>query len=154
MAIHTLDRIQRLPITIDRAWDFFTSPKNLKRITPDTMGFNITSGNGDEPTHSGQIITYTVKPLLGIPIFWMTEIKHVEQHRFFIDEQRQGPYSLWHHKHYFKVVDGGIEMRDLVHYKLPLGFLGAIAHRLFVQKELEHIFDYRYKKLEELFGKL
>lgn len=154
MSIYILDRTQRLPISLDEAWTFFTSPKNLNRITPENMGFNITSNNGDEKTHSGQIITYTVKPILGIPLFWMTEIKHVEDHQFFVDEQRQGPYSIWHHKHYFKTIQGGVEMRDLVHYKLPLGILGKIAHTLFVRKELERIFDYRYNKLEMLFGKM
>lgn len=153
MATYALDRTQKLPISLQQAWNFFSSPKNLKEITPPEMGFDITSGNGDEKTHSGQIITYTVRPVLGIPMYWMTEIKNVQEPDFFIDEQRQGPYSLWHHKHYFREIDGGIEMRDLVHYKLPLGPLGAIAHWLFVRKKLESIFDYRTVQLEKIFGK-
>lgn len=154
MATYVLDCTQRLPISIDKAWAFFSSPENLKAITPAEMGFDITSGNGHEPTHAGQIITYTVRPVLGIPMYWMTEISHVEYHKFFVDEQRQGPYALWHHKHYFREIPGGVEMRDLVHYKLPFGILGVIAHKLFVRKKLQGIFDYRFKKLETLFGKL
>lgn len=153
MASYIIDRTHKLPVSLQVAWDFFSSPKNLKTITPPEMGFDITSGNGDEKTHSGQIITYTVRPLLGIPMFWMTEIKNAQEPNFFIDEQRQGPYSLWHHKHYFKEIEGGVEMRDLVHYKLPMGWLGVIAHQLFVRKKLEAIFDYRTTQLDKIFGR-
>ncbi|MCA6365372.1 MAG: SRPBCC family protein [Bacteroidetes bacterium] len=154
MACYVIDRTQRLPVTLQQAWTFFSSPENLQKITPPEMNFIITSGNGSEKTHSGQIITYKVSPLLGIRMFWMTEIKHVEEPHFFIDEQRKGPYALWHHKHYFKEIEGGVEMRDLVHYQLPLGFLGDIAHVLFVKKKLNQIFDHRFNQLEKLFGKL
>lgn len=104
--------------------------------------------------YTGQIITYTVRPLLNIPLFWMTEIKHVEPGVFFVDEQRIGPYAIWHHQHHFKAIPGGVEMTDLVHYKLPLGPLGALAKWLFVGRQLDGIFDYRWKKLEQLFGSL
>lgn len=154
MGCYIIHRTQKLPITLSAAWDFFSSPKNLKEITPSYMGFEILSNSNSDKMFAGQIITYNVKPLLGIPLFWMTEITHVENGRYFVDEQRFGPYSLWHHQHFFKEIPGGVEMTDLVHYKLPLGILGKVAHRLLVKKQLEEIFDYRYKILEERFGKI
>jgi ligand-binding SRPBCC domain-containing protein len=154
MPVHTLERFQKLPITAEEAWDFFSSPKNLNRITPPDMGFETTSGNENEPVHAGQIITYTVRPVLNIPMYWMTEIRQAEAPHFFIDEQRFGPYTFWHHKHYIKSIPGGIEMRDLIHYKLPFGFLGTIAHKLFVRKKLASIFDYRFRVLTEIFGEM
>ena len=104
--------------------------------------------------YAGQIIEYTVKPILGIPLYWMTEITHVQDLQFFVDEQRFGPYTMWHHQHHFKAIDGGVEMTDIVHYKLPLWFLGDIANSAFVKKQLNGIFDYRFKKVEALFGKM
>lgn len=155
MSVFTLERTIRLPITLEEAWDFFSSPANLKEITPPHMGFDIKSS----PTwlgkmYPGQIIAYTVRPLLGIPMYWLTEITHVREQAFFVDEQRVGPYSLWHHQHHFKAIPGGVEMSDVVHYRLPLGFLGRIAQALFVGKQLEGIFNYRTKVLEERFGRL
>jgi ligand-binding SRPBCC domain-containing protein len=154
MAVYKLQRTQQLPMSLEQAWDFFSSPANLKEITPSYMGFNITSDKKFlHRMYPGQIITYTVKPVLGIPLFWMTEITHVEEGKFFVDEQRVGPYSIWHHQHHFKAIEGGVEMTDLVHYQLPLGLLGDIAQALFVRRQLEEIFSYRFKKLEDLFGK-
>lgn len=153
MATYKLQTKQRLPITLDEAWDFFSSPKNLKEITPDYMGFHIRS-DYDGKMYPGQIIEYTVKPVLGIPMYWMTEITQVKELEFFIDEQRVGPYNMWHHQHFFKKIDGGVEMDDLIHYRLPLGILGSFAHVLFVKKQLQGIFDYRYQVLEERFGKI
>jgi ligand-binding SRPBCC domain-containing protein len=103
--------------------------------------------------YPGQIIEYTVKPVLGIPLYWMTEITHVEDHKYFVDEQRFGPYSMWHHQHHFKEIEGGVEMTDIVHYKLPLGILGDIAHALFVKAQLTHIFDYRFVAVDKKYGK-
>ena len=155
MAVHTLLRVQRLPVSPEKAWDFFSSPLNLKEITPSYMGFHV---NSDpvflQKMYPGQVVTYTVKPILGIPLFWMTEITHVEPGRFFVDEQRLGPYSLWHHQHHFKPVAGGVEMTDVVHYKVPFGWLGRLANLLFVRRQLNAIFDFRYRKLEDLFGKM
>ncbi len=150
--VYSLKTIQKIPITLNEAWDFFSSPKNLKEITPTGMGFNIISKHQGEKMYAGQIIEYTITPVLGIPLYWMTEITHVEDKNYFVDEQRFGPYSLWHHQHHFKAVEGGVEMTDIVHYKLPLWFLGDIAHVLFVKKQLKDIFDFRFKKIEELYG--
>ncbi|MFN4079399.1 MAG: SRPBCC family protein [Saprospiraceae bacterium] len=153
MSLYTLKRVQRLPIPLDQAWDFFSSPRNLQTITPAYMGFKITSDpEFNQEMYAGQVITYIVKPVMGIPLKWMTEITHVQPGRFFVDEQRMGPYKLWHHQHHFKAIEGGIEMTDLVHYRLPLGILGDIAQVLFVRRQLDEIFDYRWRKLEELFG--
>lgn len=155
MSVHTLKRVQRLPISLEQAWDFFSSPGNLKEITPAYMGFEVTSDPDFlDKMYAGQVITYFVKPVLGIPLFWMTEITHVQHHQFFVDEQRVGPYSLWHHQHHFKAIPGGVEMTDLVHYRAPLGFLGDIANALFIKQQLKGIFDYRWNMLEERFGKI
>jgi ligand-binding SRPBCC domain-containing protein len=154
MGSYSLKKVQRLPISLDEAWDFFSSPRNLKEITPAYMGFTILSNSDSEKMYAGQIITYKVRPVLGIPLFWMTEITHVEDKKYFVDEQRFGPYALWHHAHFFKAIEGGVEMTDLVNYKLPLGFLGNIAHAVFAKKQLEGIFDYRVKVLDEKFGKM
>lgn len=153
MATYELYTKQQLPISLDEAWEFFSSPKNLREITPDYMQFKI-KGKLADKMYPGQIVEYTVKPVLGIPLYWMTEIKNVQHKEFFIDEQRYGPYSLWHHKHFFKAIPGGVEMIDHVHYRLPLGFLGTIAHGLFVKKQLQGIFDYRVKTLEQKWGKM
>lgn len=151
MATYTLQKKQKLPISLEEAWDFFSSPKNLKAITPEYMGFNIISG-ADKRTYPGQIIEYTVKPVLGIPMYWMTEITQVRDMEFFIDEQRVGPYAMWHHQHFFKAIEGGVEMEDIIHYRLPLGPLGSIAHALFVKRQLEGIFKYRFTTLEDKWG--
>lgn len=152
MSSYTFKTIQRLPISLDEAWEFFSSPRNLKEITPAYMNFRVLTNSDSEKMFAGQIITYKVSPVLGIPMFWMTEITHVKDREYFIDEQRFGPYALWHHKHFFKEIPGGIEMTDFLDYKLPLGILGNIAHALFVKKQIESIFQYRYKVLEERFG--
>jgi ligand-binding SRPBCC domain-containing protein len=152
--VYTLKTKQCLPMSIQEAWNFFSSPINLKVITPKHMGFIIKGDMNDlKRMHAGQIINYTVKPLAGIPMTWTTEITHVVEHEYFVDEQRFGPYALWHHKHFFKEIDGGVEMEDIVHYKIPFGFLGDIANTLFVKRKLKEIFDYRFEKLHELFGK-
>lgn len=151
MKLYSLHTTQKLPISIEEAWSFFSDPKNLKVITPDYMGFDITSG-GDRPMFAGQIIQYVVKPVAGIKTKWVTEITHVHEPYHFVDEQRFGPYDLWHHKHFFKEIDGGVEMEDIIDYKLPFGFLGRMVHRPLVRGKLEEIFTFRRKKLVELFG--
>ena len=152
MKIYTLHTKQKLPISVDVAWEFISNPKNLEVITPDTMAFKTISG-ADRPLYAGQIIQYIVKPMLGIPVKWVTEIAHVVDKNYFVDEQRFGPYALWHHKHFIKEIPGGVEMEDIVDYKLPLGILGQIVHPFLVKPKLKQIFDYREKKLIELFGK-
>ena len=152
MKIYTLHKKQNLPITVEQAWEFLSSPKNLKTITPDYMGFNILSG-ADRPMFPGQIIQYIVTPVLGIKTKWVTEITHVKDKEYFVDEQRFGPYALWHHKHFIKAIDGGVEMEDIIDYKAPMGILGQLVHPILVKPKLEEIFNYRTTKLEELFGK-
>ena len=153
MAAHSIKTGQRIPVPVEAAWSFFANPANLQTMTPDNMGFKVISKHHGDKMYAGQIIEYTVKPVLGIPLYWMTEITQVKDKEYFIDEQRFGPYSLWHHQHHFKAIEGGVEMTDIVHYKNPLGILGRMANSLFVQKQLRGIFDYRFKKVEELFGK-
>jgi ligand-binding SRPBCC domain-containing protein len=151
--VYSLKTVQCMPVNIDTAWDFFSSPSNLKTITPDNLGFKILSHHHGSKMYAGQIIEYTVRPLLGIPMYWMTEITHVEYQKYFVDEQRFGPYSLWHHQHHFKIVEGGVEMTDIVHYKMPLWILGDIANTLYIKNELKKIFEFRFQKVETLFGK-
>lgn len=151
--LYTIYRKQKLPITLQEAWDFISDPKNLAVITPDTMGFKTLSGD-ERKMFPGQIIHYTITPVLGIRLQWVTEITHVADKSFFVDEQRYGPYKFWHHKHFLKEIEGGVEMEDIVHYKLPMGFLGRLAHPLLVKPKLEEIFGYRMEKLIELFGKM
>ena len=151
MKLYQLKQKQRLPISLDEAWDFFSSPQNLKKITPEYMGFDIISG-ADRPTYSGQIIQYKVSPLLGIKTTWVTEITHVEDKHYFVDEQRYGPYALWHHKHFFYPIENGVLMEDIVDYKLPLGWLGSLFHGSLVQPKLNEIFEHRKKVLTDLFG--
>lgn len=151
MKIFKLHKKQNLPITIDKAWEFLSNPKNLKTITPDYMSFDILSGN-DRPMYPGQIIQYIVTPIFGIKTKWVTEITHVKDHEYFVDEQRFGPYSLWHHKHFIKEIKGGIEMEDIIHYKIPFGIIGQLFQPILVKPKLEEIFNYRQKKLIEIFG--
>lgn len=151
--VYSMRTVQFIPCTLEKAWAFFSNPANLAEITPDNLRFKILSARGGE-MYPGQIIEYYVHPLLNIPLYWMTEITHVQPMKYFVDEQRFGPYSLWHHQHHFKEVQGGVEMTDIVHYKLPLWFLGDIANALFVKKQLKEIFDYRTEKVDAMFGKV
>ncbi len=151
MKIYTLHTKQKLPITVQEAWDFLSDPKNLKTITPDYMGFHILSG-ADRPMFQGQLIQYIVTPIAGIKTKWVTEITHVKDKEYFVDEQRFGPYDLWHHKHFIKEIPGGVEMEDIVDYKIPFGIIGQLVHPMLVAPKLKEIFTYRRKKLIELFG--
>jgi len=141
MAVYKLQKTQFIPVSLDEAWDFFSHPKNLAVMTPDYLNLKFTNELYGEEMYQGQVMTYNVKPVLGIPMFWMTEITHVVPKKFF-----------GHHQHHFKEVEGGVEMTDLIHYKAPLGFLGDIAVALFIKKQLEGIFEFRKKKVVELFG--
>ncbi|MGB4774979.1 MAG: SRPBCC family protein [Daejeonella sp.] len=153
MKTYSLRFSQNLPVSLKTAWDFFSSPANLAKITPPEIGFTITSDfKPDQKMYPGMLITYKVSPLFGIKMNWMTEITHVKEYEYFVDEQRFGPYALWHHQHHFKEIPAGIEMTDLLDYALPYGFIGRIAQHLLVKKELKKVFDYRVAKVEELFG--
>jgi ligand-binding SRPBCC domain-containing protein len=151
MKLHTLEREQKLPIPLATAWDFFSDARNLARITPPEMGFEVTS-RLPERMYAGMIITYRVRPLLGVPVTWVTEITHVDQGKLFVDEQRFGPYRFWHHQHLFREIPGGVEVGDVVSYMLPPG--AGPMRPLLVTPKLEAIFDHRRKVLETMFGTL
>ena len=151
MKPYTLDRTLILRTDLATAWDFFSNPGNLPRITPPSMDFRITSDPQDQ-TYAGQIITYTLRPLMGITMAWTTEVTHVSKPGFFVDEQRFGPYRFWHHQHFFRQVDAGVEMRDLVHYLLPHMQFTTLVNRLIVMPRLKKIFDYRAQALETIFS--
>jgi ligand-binding SRPBCC domain-containing protein len=153
MTIYELHRSQILPIEISEAWSFFSSPYNLEKITPAYMKFQIISRLENKPIYEGLTIEYIVRPLLGIPLKWKTEITDVNAPHCFVDKQAKGPYSIWEHRHTFKEVAGGVEMTDHVKYGLPLGILGKVAHAVRIKKQLEEVFDYRTKVLTELFPK-
>lgn len=151
MKLFKLHSKQNLPITSDEAWNFLSDPKNLKAITPDYMGFDITSG-ADREMYPGQIIEYIVSPMFGIKTKWVTEITHVVHKKYFVDEQRFGPYKIWHHKHFINPIENGVEMEDIIHYKLPLGIIGEKVQPWLVKPKLEEIFNYRKQKLIDIFG--
>jgi ligand-binding SRPBCC domain-containing protein len=148
--MYQLKTKQFVKTDIATCWDFFSDPKNLSKITPQSMGFIVRTELPDK-MYEGLMIEYTVRPMLGIPMNWITEIKTVKNHSFFVDEQRKGPYRIWHHEHHFKEVEGGVEMTDIVSYELPLGFLGRLMHPILVKNKLKEIFDYRRQKVDELF---
>lgn len=150
--MYTIERVQRVPISLDEAWDFFQNPANLQKITPPEMGFE-TLSKVPEKMYPGLFIHYKVSPLFGIKMNWTTEITYVQEPNYFVDEQRVGPYAIWHHEHHFKAIEGGVEMLDRVNYKVPLGILGKIAHPIVVKSKLEEIFNYRVQRVEEIFGK-
>ena len=154
MAFYQLIKTQKLPVTISEIWNFISAPDNLKEITPEKMGFIVTSNTGTKKMYPGMIITYKIHPILGIPVNWATEITHVEDYKYFVDEQRFGPYKFWHHQHKFYEIKGGVEMVDILHYKVGFGFIGKIMNTIVVRSQLEQIFSYRFNKLEEMFGKL
>jgi ligand-binding SRPBCC domain-containing protein len=151
-AIYQLRTTQRIPSDLDTVWNFISSPRNLQKITPSHMGFKITNEPIAEKMYAGMIIAYKVSPILGIPMDWVTEITHVHEKEYFVDEQRVGPYSIWHHQHKITPISGGVLMEDIVSYKPPFGFLGSIANSLLIQGQLKSIFDYRFEAVEKEFG--
>lgn len=144
---------QIVPISKKEAWFFLSDPSNLKTITPDHMGFNILAGQEDT-MFPGQIIHYEVTPLLGIKTKWVTEITHVKHEEYFVDEQRFGPYTMWHHKHFIKPTNGGVIIEDVIDYKIPMSFIGSSLHAILIKKKLKEIFTYRSLKLEKIYGKI
>ena len=151
MAIYTLRQTQILPISLEESWEFYSNPNNLNDITPPSLGLELTSETENE-IYEGMIITYKVNAFPGIKIDWVTEITHIKEPNYFVDEQRFGPYKFWHHKHFLREVENGVEAEDLVHYSLPLGPIGNIINTLYVRKNLENIFLYREKVLRNKFG--
>lgn len=152
MPLYQIIRTQNIPATVDMVWDFISNPRNLKEITPPFMGFDIISKDLPEHMYQGMIIHYKVRPFLKIKVNWVTEITHIEEKSFFVDEQRLGPYRMWHHEHQIKPVPGGVLMIDLVTYVPPFVFIGAWANSLFIRKRLKHIFDFRRQAIEKTFG--
>lgn len=151
MAIHRFEAVQVLPTDMDTAWDFFSSPANLPAITPPWLGFKVTSKLPDA-MYPGLFVTYKVSPIFGIALDWVTEITHISHKEFFVDEQRTGPYRIWHHEHHFRDVPGGVEMRDIVHYDVGFGFAGDLIAKRVVGPRVEAIFAYRQQVLNERFG--
>jgi len=155
MACYTqVIRKQLINTNIDDLWSFMSSPKNLERITPESMEFKITSNNGDQVMYPGMIISYKITPLLNFPLRWVTEITHVKEKEFFVDEQRLGPYRMWHHEHIFKIKEDGVLMTDIITYIPPFGLLGKLANNLFIKRRINKIFDYRSQIIEQLFNTL
>ena len=150
--IYTLETQQELILPLKETWDYFSSPENLANITPPKMGFDITS-KVDKKAYKGQIITYTVSPVPFIKTNWVTEITQVKERFFFIDEQRFGPYTMWHHEHWFEeLANGNTLMKDKISYKIPFGIIGHLAQKLFIKKQLRVIFNYRHITLEKMFN--
>jgi len=151
MAVFQLKFEQLLSAGINEVWDFISNPANLKKITPEYMGFNIQSGQLPDKMYEGQIIIYKVSPLLKIPMTWVTEITHVKEKEYFVDEQLLGPYKLWHHEHFIEETENGVLMKDILTYSPPFGILGNIANRIIIENKINQIFDFRKKKLNEIF---
>ena len=153
MAFYQFRKTQTINASLDEVWDFISSHRNLKEITPDYMGFDITSEGLPDKMYEGMIIAYKVSPLLGIKTTWVTEITKIKDKHYFVDEQRVGPYKIWHHQHIVEDCDQGVLMTDIVSYSPPLGLLGRLANSLFITKKLEEVFDYRVKAVDRRFPK-
>lgn len=150
--LHTITTKQLIKSDMDTVWGFMSSPKNLAVVTPDYMKFEVLTKNLKEKMYQGQIIEYYVRPLMNVKLHWVTEITHVEDKHYFVDEQRFGPYQFWHHQHHFEQTNSGVLMTDIVHYKLPLGFIGNIGNSLFVKNQIKKVFDYRFEAVEKIFN--
>ena len=152
MAVFQLIKEQKIPASIEEVWEFISSPDNLKKITPSYMGFEITSKTPKGTMYPGMIISYKVRPILSLPMTWVTEITHVKKYEYFVDEQRKGPYKMWHHEHHLKPIEGGVLMTDIISYEPPFGFLGSLANHILIKKQLNEIFEFRRKEVYKLFG--
>ncbi len=152
--MYELKKIQHIPISIENAWDFFSRPDNLAKITPSYMNFDILARSDAGEMYPGMVISYRVSPMFNISVKWATEITQVKEYRYFIDNQIKGPYKIWHHEHHFKKVDGGIEMKDILFYEVSYGILGRLLHKFLIKKRVEEIFSYRAAKIKELFGSM
>jgi ligand-binding SRPBCC domain-containing protein len=154
MSQHTKTWVQNIPITLDEAWAFFSMPDNLSKITPPEMMFRITNGIGGQPIQEGMIITYTLYPFMMIPVNWATEITRVSKPESFDDRQLQGPYEKWRHRHLFREITGGVEMTDIVEYRLPMGAFGELIESLIVGRRLDEVFGYRRRRIGEILGRM
>ncbi|MCB2220738.1 MAG: SRPBCC family protein [Bacteroidetes bacterium] len=152
MGFYQFKQELKVNASIEEVWDFISSPANLKKITPEYMGFDITSKGLPEKMYPGMIISYIVKPVFGIKTTWVTEITHVKDRQYFVDEQRVGPYAMWHHEHFIEPIENGVLMKDIVSYKPPFGFLGSIANALLIKNKLKEIFSFRSKAIKQRFG--
>jgi ligand-binding SRPBCC domain-containing protein len=151
MKIYKKESVQHVNASLEECWTFFSNPKNLQKITPEAMGFEITDFD-DKSMYAGQIIQYRVSPLLGIKLSWVSEITFVKENSYFVDEQLAGPYAVWHHKHFFEATDNGTKMTDVVHYALPLGLIGRVMNTLVVENELKNIFEHRRVTVDKMFN--
>jgi ligand-binding SRPBCC domain-containing protein len=151
--MYDIKYMQKLPISLEQSWDFFSSPSNLKILTPEYLSFEITNQQDASKIYAGQIIAYLIRPIWNFPVKWVTEITHAEKPHYFIDEQRFGPYKFWHHEHWFKSIPGGVEMTDIIYYTMPFGIIGKALHTLKVKRDIEAIFTYRQAKLEQMYGR-
>ncbi|MGB3606775.1 SRPBCC family protein [Psychroserpens sp.] len=152
MKLYNLHQKQKLPITLDEAWSFLCNPANLSELTPSKMNMTIISG-AEKSMYAGQVLQYNVTPLPGFKTKWVSEITQYENKKYFVDLQLFGPYAFWHHKHFVHEIEGGVEMEDIIDYKVPFGILGQLVHPFLVKPKLDEIFEFRRKKLEDRFGK-
>jgi ligand-binding SRPBCC domain-containing protein len=151
--LYHLNTVQKIPAAPEEVWDFIASPHNLERITPPEMQFRTLTEHIPEKMFAGMIISYSLRPFPGIAMRWVTEITHVKEGSYFVDEQRFGPYAFWHHLHRIEAIEGGTCMWDELNYKIPLGPLGDLAQALLVRKKLNAVFEFRRRRIEELFGR-
>lgn len=152
MAVYQINHQQELNASLDEVWNFISRPENLSKITPDSMGFEIETNPMPEKMYAGMIIKYKVRPLLGIKTTWVTEITQIKEQKYFVDEQRVGPYKMWHHEHILVQTEKGVLMKDIITYQPPFGFLGRIANKLIISRKLKGIFEYRRKVLDAFFN--
>ena len=153
MKVYTKEWTQFIPRPIDEVWEFFSRPENLNEVTPKEMNFEILTDIANKPMYEGMIINYKVTPVFGIRMRWTTEIQRIKDKKYFVDEQRFGPYAMWHHEHHFREADGGVYMTDLLNYAIGYGPIGTIANAIMVDKKIEEIFAFRFEAVERLFGK-
>lgn len=151
MKVYQRHFTQVIPVSVDKVWRFFSRPENLNVLTPDDMNFEILSDVEGVPMYPGMMISYKVSPFKGISMNWLTEITQISEHNYFIDEQRSGPYRLWHHQHHFKEIEQGTEMKDILHYAIPYGPIGQLANAMIVAKRIDDIFGYRFEAVKRLF---
>lgn len=152
MAIFQISRRTDIAASLDQVWDFFARPENLDRLTPPDLSFRIVSADTGR-MYSGQIIEYRIRIFPLLRVRWLTEIKHVAEGQYFVDEQRIGPYKFWYHEHRFESLPNGrVRMQDLVNYDVGLGWIGVLVNTLVLKRRLNYIFDYRQRVIAQVFG--